>query len=74
MKGKRIFERFGFDITKGEAKRLKPAKLLSAFDEWEYNPKSCDWENTKTGELLTGFKLPTHLQALLENNINLDIK
>ena len=74
MKGKRIFERFGFDIPKGETKYQTTAKLLSAFDEWEYNSKSCDWENIKTGELLSGFKLPSHLQALLENNINLDMR
>ena len=74
MKGKRIFERFGFNIPKEQATKKIPAKLLSSFNEWQYNPKSSDWENIKTGELLTGFVIPSHLQALLENNINLDIK
>ncbi|WNH10553.1 protein rep [Thalassobellus suaedae] len=74
MKGKRIFERFGFDIPKEQTTKKIPAKLLSSFNEWQYNSKSCDWENIKTGELLTGFIIPSHLQALLENNVNSDLK
>lgn len=74
MKGKRIFDRFGFDLPKSHKEQKTPATLLTNFKEWQYEAKSSDWENVKTGELLSGYKIPTDLQALLENNINLDIK
>lgn len=74
MKGKRIFDRFGFNAPRNEYEKKTSAKLLSSFEEWEYNSKSNDWENIVTGELLSGYKLPSHLHALLENNINSDLK
>ncbi|MEQ3664745.1 protein rep [Olleya sp.] len=74
MKGKRIFDRFGFNAPKETVYKNTSAKLLSSYNEWQFNAKSNDWENTATGELLSGYKLPSNLQALLENNINLDLK
>ncbi|MBU2904692.1 protein rep [Arenibacter algicola] len=73
MKGKRIFDRFGFNLPKSIAKHRPQAKLLSNFKEWEYNPKIGDWESTSTAEVLTGYKAPSHLQAILDNNINANL-
>ena len=70
MKGKRIFDRFGFNAPKGAKPKFTPAKLLSLYKEWEYSIENSDWINTTTGELLTEYKIPYHLQAILENNIN----
>ncbi|WP_108801541.1 protein rep [Aquimarina sp. Aq107] len=70
MKGKRIFDRFGFNLPKKTTKQKFSAKLLSNYNEWEYNSKTCDWENLATGELLSGYEMPSHLSALLTNNIN----
>jgi len=70
MKGKRIFDRFGFNLPKELIKEKKSIKLLQKYNEWEYNPITSDWQNVATGELLSGYRPPSHLQALLENNIN----
>ena len=73
MKGKRIFDRFGFNAPKSTEPNYTPAKLLSIYDEWEYDTESSDWINTVTGEVLTQYKLPSHLQAILANNLNCKI-
>ena len=70
MKGKRIFDRFGFNAPKSTEPKYTPAKLLSIYDEWEYNVESSDWINTVTGEVLTEYEIPSHLQAILANNLN----
>ncbi len=72
MKGKRIFDRFGFNAPKSSQKKKPLAKLLSDYREWEYDPESSDWIDTITGEVLTDYKMPSHLQAILENNINIE--
>tara|TARA_R110002012_G_scaffold11112_7_gene49973 strand:+ start:63565 stop:64593 length:1029 start_codon:yes stop_codon:yes gene_type:complete len=74
MKGKRIFDRFGFNAPKNYKPKYTPAKLLSNFSEWEYNTERSDWIDALTGEVLTEYKIPSHLQAILENNINKDLK
>ena len=70
MKGKRIFDRFGFNLPKQTKKQKFSAKLLSSYQEWEYNPKTSDWENVANGECLSGYKVPSHLYAMLHNNID----
>lgn len=72
MKDKRIFDRFGFNVLQQEKVTRIPAKLLSNYNEWEYNLKIGDWENLLTGERLSNYEMPTHLQAILNNNINSD--
>jgi len=71
MKGKRIFDRFGFNLPKKNNKEKNTAKLLLDYSEWEYDIKSSDWLNVATGDFLSGYSTPSHLQALLENNINI---
>lgn len=70
MKGKRIFDRFGFNVPKGINAKFIPAKLLTDYQEWEYDTKSSDWIDVCSREVLTNYKIPSHLQAILENNIN----
>lgn len=70
MKGKRIFDRFGFNLPKSTNISQIPAKLLSHYNEWEYDMTLADWVNVKTGEKLSGYELPHYLNAILENNIN----
>ncbi|OAD92658.1 hypothetical protein A7A78_01755 [Aequorivita soesokkakensis] len=71
MKGKRIFDRFGFNAPKNIKPKYTPAKLLSNYREWEYDAESSDWIDNITGEVLTDYKMPSHLQAILTHNINL---
>jgi len=70
MKGKRIFDQFGFNSPRQAIKQKFSAKLLSNYNEWEYNSKTCDWENKATGEFLSGYEIPSYLSSLLTNNIN----
>ncbi len=71
MKGERIFDRIGFNAPKETKPKYTPAKLLSIYNEWSYNIDSSDWINTITLEVLTEYKMPSHLQALLVNNIDI---
>ncbi len=70
MKGKHIFDRFGFNLPKQKDICQIPAKLLSNYNEWEYDVTSADWINVQTGEKLCGYELPSYLNAILNNNIN----
>lgn len=70
MKGKRIFDRFGFNVPTENKPEQYPAKLLANYRQWEYDSKNSDWIDTATGEVLTDYKIPSHLQAILESNIN----
>jgi hypothetical protein len=74
MKGKRIFDRFGFNLPEEIKTERRPAKLLSNYEDYEYELEASNWINTSTGEMLSDYKLPSHLQALLDNNINLTLK
>ena len=62
-----------FTIICHQNKIIRPpfAILLIDFQEWEYNIDSSDWINTMTGELLTNYKIPSHLQVILSENIDL---
>ncbi|WNH11259.1 hypothetical protein [Thalassobellus suaedae] len=52
MNSKRIFDRFGFNLPKQKQIKQIPAKLLSNYNEWEYDIVSSDWVNVSTGEKL----------------------
>ncbi|MEW2920117.1 protein rep [Muricauda sp. ANG21] len=70
MKGQRIFDRFGFNLPP-ELEESKPSqKILTNFKQWEYDSELADWVNVNSLEKLADYKPPSHLIALLENNIN----
>ncbi len=73
MKGKRIFDRFGFNCHKSPVKKRQDAKLLRNFKEWEYSPERADWINRSTHEVLSNFKPSSRLMAMLDNNINTEL-
>ncbi len=52
-------------------KEIRSLILLSNYQEWEYNMDDSNWVNTTTGELLSEYKLPSNLKAILSENINL---
>lgn len=57
MKGKRVFERFGFNLCKTHAKQNKTIQFLNNFEKWEYNSSMVDWQNER-GELLSEYTSP----------------
>ena len=69
MKGKRIFERFGFNLPKQEPKE-RTIKLIENFETWIFPIDANDWINPETGEALTGYLQPTELSYLLNECIN----
>lgn len=70
MKGKRIFERFGFNIEKQPKTATKELKILTNYEEWDFNANKANWENVTNQKQLTDYKLPSNLSAILENAIN----
>ena len=44
MKDNRIFDRFGFNLPKIDKIQNSEAKLLSDFEEWQYNSATADWK------------------------------
>ncbi|NOR75811.1 MAG: hypothetical protein GQ525_11705 [Draconibacterium sp.] len=52
MKGKRIFDRFGFNLPK-QPQQKSNTKLVVYFENWTFPEDSSDWVNDETGEALT---------------------
>ncbi len=73
MKGKRLFDRFGFDLPKQPKKSKANAQFLTNYKEWAYDITVNDWMNPQTGELLTGYVPPAQLSYLL-NTIDTDLE
>jgi hypothetical protein len=72
MKGKRIFERFGFNGEKTLSTPIQQEpRVVTNYEEWEFNPKKSDWENVENEKPLTGYKINSQLSAILENAIDL---
>ena len=69
MQGKRLFDRFGFNVL-NQANKSTLSNWVNNYEKWEYSTQACDWVNESTGETLTGYALPMHLRHLLEECIN----
>lgn len=72
MKGKRIFDRFGFNLPKSNKEHI-PQKLITNFEEFTFFSTSSDWINKQTGECLTGYLQPMELSYLLNECININL-
>ena len=71
MKGKRIFDRFGFNLPE-QPQQKSNTKLVVNFENWTFPKDSSDWVNDETGEALTGFLPPLGLSHLLNECINIE--
>jgi hypothetical protein len=71
MKGTRIFDRFGFDLPTQKTERISNTRLISNFEEWEYDPSNADWINTSNGCHLTNYQIPLALSTILKEDIDL---
>lgn len=69
MKGKRIFERFGFNLPHQSPKEAT-FKLVENYETWLFPKDASDWINPETGEALTGYLPPLQLSYLLNECIN----
>ena len=69
MKGKRIFDRFGFNLPKQNPKE-STVKLVENYEKWIFPSDATDWVNPNTGETLTGYVTPHELTYLLNERID----
>jgi hypothetical protein len=63
MKGIRLFDRFGFNLTKDVYPKTNKESVLD-YETWDYNPSLNDWEN-EGNEKLTGYLPSSELIGLL---------
>jgi len=75
MKGHRLFSTFGFNIPKHHRLTEKVEKKTTEYENWVYNSKLMDWENTQTKERLNNY-LPSDelIELLFTNRINTDLE
>lgn len=73
MQHHRVIERFGFNLP-GKNKVLEPAQLLRHYDEWKFNPRISDWENTETDEVLSGYYPTEELLQMLEYRVDMELE
>lgn len=73
MKGKRIFDRFGFDLPKQNQSNLSNTQFAEKVEEWYFDLAQTDWINSNTGERLANYHLNSFLQAVLNNGINTEM-
>ena len=69
MKGKRIFERFGFNLP-SYLKEENKTKVVTNFESWVYPKDASDWINLETGEALTGYLQTSELSYLLNESVD----
>lgn len=70
MKGRRLFDRFGFDLPKELTQKTRIKKQVSQYTEYKFDPKLNDWTDPDTDNALTGYVLPYAIQDLLNNRID----
>lgn len=69
MKGKRLFDRFGFNLPPQPVKESQIKTIVNP-ELWKYSTNDADWINKETGECLTGYAIPPELDYLLSECIN----
>ena len=70
MKGRRIFDRFGFNLPKTAVQKEGKSKVLNEHEEWVFDLKQNDWINPDIDEMLAGFIPTNELLNLLQNHID----
>ncbi|HTB99317.1 MAG TPA: hypothetical protein VK705_01405 [Ferruginibacter sp.] len=69
MKGHRIFDRFGFNLSKQDKIEIAKIMQLNQYEEWIFDLKQTDWINDNF-EMLSGYLPTAELRSLLDNNID----
>ncbi len=74
LKGRRIFDRFGFDLPKETYSKEGRSMLINEYQEWTFDLKQADWINTSSECALSDFQPITELLNLLQYHINTDLE
>lgn len=72
MKGKRIFERFGFNLPKQPVTSTNNKRVFD-YEEWLFPADATDWVNPETGECLSGYLQSAELSHLLNECIDKEL-
>lgn len=72
MEGKRLFERFGFNLPP-QPKQKNTTRLIDNGVKWTFKKDSTDWSHSETGEYLTGYQPSFQLEFMLKNRVNIDL-
>lgn len=73
MKGRRLFDRFGFNLPKNNQARPTKKQKLSNYETVVYDNMVSDWVGLETDQVLVDYKLPPQLRYLMEKNIDTDL-
>jgi len=71
MKGRRIFDRFGFNLPKSVTPRRVTFTELTEFREWAFDPITADYINEELDLPLIGYTMDPVLVYLLRNCIDI---
>lgn len=72
MQGLRIFDRFGFNLSKENNSNEINSKVIKDYDEWEFDPKQSDWINTENNESLSKYIPTSQLLEILNNRTDIN--
>lgn len=72
MKGRRIFDRVGFDLPKLKESDKPDIKLAAVYERWTFEADRGNWINNKTKEPLTSYVAPFDLLELLAFHVDKD--
>lgn len=53
FKGKRVFERFGFNVPKTKVRGKREDVILGNYKKWKFNFGIVDWVDEETGEIMS---------------------
>lgn len=70
MWGKRLFDRFGFNLPKSQKPEAVPYKIVTDYEEWLFDLKSNNWLHSENELVLTDYVMSAELEELLEYHIN----
>ena len=66
MSGRRLFERFGFNLPEESQKVHKGMQVVTGAEEYKYDMKRANWINTETDEVLHAYYPELDLLRLME--------
>lgn len=74
MKGIRIFERFGFNLSEKNNEAQPDFLDLSNLKHWLFDPSKADWIDIESDGKLSNYEPSPHLSFLLNNCINTSLE
>lgn len=72
MKGRHLFEHFGFKIPVSSKEKCEAIKLTDP-EDWKYDQRKLDWENKETDKVLTNF-IPSPELMRMSSDIDFEIE